>query len=135
MTKYCYFHLLFSILLCSMFTLADVHAQTVTYTAAADIVNPDRGFYTPIHTHTSSFTPLSLSVLQFSYTTSPNTSCGSSACPPYGDAPKSRILAHISQIKPYLQNNEDVIAAVQQGFIGVWGEQYYTDYYDEYSSL
>lgn len=195
MKKRCYFHTLFSTLFFAIFIVSDVHAQTVTYTASTeDIVNPDRGFYHPIHTHTSSFTPLNLSELQsrrmnpftpfegnymvrtslifrhyvmdsfvgtddlsatflnnlqadmstarqagvrliirFSYTTSPNTSCGSSACPPYGDAPKSRILAHISQIKPYLQNNEDVIAAVQQGFIGVWGEQYYTDYFGDAS--
>ncbi len=73
-------------------------------------------------------------VLRFSYTISPNTSCGQSACPPYGDAPKSRVLSHIADLAPYLQANEDVILAVQNGFIGVWGEQYYTDYFGDASS-
>lgn len=73
-------------------------------------------------------------VLRFSYTISPNTSCGQSACPPYGDAPKSRVLSHIEDLAPYLQANEDVILAVQNGFIGVWGEQYYTDYFGDASS-
>ncbi len=73
-------------------------------------------------------------ILRYSYTTSPNTSCGQAACSPYGDAPKSRVLAHIAQLQPYLQANEDVIAVVQSGFIGVWGEQYYTDYFGDASA-
>ena len=73
-------------------------------------------------------------IVRFSYTIDPNTSCGSSACPPYGDAPKARVLLHINQLKPYLQNNSDVIAVVQCGFIGVWGENYYTDYFGDPSS-
>ncbi|MEP1893987.1 MAG: DUF4832 domain-containing protein, partial [Cyclobacteriaceae bacterium] len=73
-------------------------------------------------------------VLRFSYTiTAPTGSCGSWICPPYGDASKSRILGHISQLKPYLQSNDDVILAVQNGFIGVWGEQYYTDHFGDAS--
>lgn len=73
-------------------------------------------------------------VLRFSYTITPNTgSCGSWICPPYGDASKSIVLGHISQLKPYLQNNSDVILAVQNGFIGVWGEQYYTDHFGDAS--
>ncbi len=43
------------------------------------------------------------------------------------DATKSRILSHINQLKPILQANSDVIATVQAGFIGAWGEWYYTD--------
>jgi len=54
-------------------------------------------------------------------------------CPPYGDAPKAVVLQHIAQLKPVLQENADVIAAVQMGFIGVWGEQYYTDYFGDAS--
>jgi hypothetical protein len=38
------------------------------------------------------------------------------------DAPKSRILEHIGQLTPFLQQNADVIAVVQAGFIGAWGE-------------
>ncbi len=49
--------------------------------------------------------------------------------PPYGDAPIDIVLNHIAQVAPILQNNADVILAVQAGFIGTWGEWYYTDYY------
>ncbi len=45
------------------------------------------------------------------------------------DTNKSRILSHINQIKPFLQSNGDVISAMQAGFIGVWGEWYYTDFF------
>ena len=38
------------------------------------------------------------------------------------DASKSRILGHINQLAPVLQENADVIAVVQGGFIGAWGE-------------
>lgn len=38
------------------------------------------------------------------------------------DAPLSNVLAHISQLKPVLQENSDVIAYLQAGFIGAWGE-------------
>lgn len=49
--------------------------------------------------------------------------------PPYGDAPKERVLRHIDQLAPVLRQNADVIAAVQAGFIGLWGEWYYTDHF------
>jgi hypothetical protein len=45
------------------------------------------------------------------------------------DATKSKILSHINQLKPILQANSDVIAAIQAGFIGTWGEWYYTDHF------
>ena len=54
-------------------------------------------------------------------------------CPPYGDAPKEMVLKHIAQLKPILQKNGDVIAVVQQGFIGIWGENHYTDYFGDAS--
>lgn len=54
-------------------------------------------------------------------------------CPLYGDAPKNIILNHISQLKPVLHENADVIACVQLGFIGVWGEQYYSDFFGDAS--
>jgi len=38
------------------------------------------------------------------------------------DAPLARVLGHIAQLKPVLQRNADVIAFVQAGFIGAWGE-------------
>lgn len=45
------------------------------------------------------------------------------------DASKAQIIAHINQLKPYLINNADVISSMQAGFIGSWGEWYYTDYF------
>ncbi|MCZ6661933.1 MAG: DUF4874 domain-containing protein, partial [Actinobacteria bacterium] len=38
------------------------------------------------------------------------------------DAPKERVLQHISQIQPIFEQHQDVIAVVQAGFIGAWGE-------------
>ncbi|HLN72295.1 MAG TPA: DUF4832 domain-containing protein [Prolixibacteraceae bacterium] len=42
------------------------------------------------------------------------------------DAPLDIILEHLEQLKPYLERNADVIAVLQAGFIGSWGEWYYT---------
>lgn len=42
------------------------------------------------------------------------------------DAPLAVILQHLDQIKPILQEDKDVIAVLQAGFIGSWGEWYYT---------
>ncbi|AOM79467.1 DUF4832 domain-containing protein [Pedobacter steynii] len=55
-------------------------------------------------------------------------------CPPYGDAPKAIVLNHIAQLKPVLRDNADVIACVQLGFIGTWGEQYYSDFFGDASN-
>lgn len=73
---------------------------------------------------------------RFTYTISVNNgSCPEQwICPPYGDAPKNIVLNHISQLKPVLQANADVIACVQLGFFGVWGENFYTDYFGDPSS-
>jgi hypothetical protein len=38
------------------------------------------------------------------------------------DASKERVLAHIRQLRSCFRRNEDVIALVQAGFIGAWGE-------------
>lgn len=38
------------------------------------------------------------------------------------DAPLSVVLKHIGQLKPTLAKNADVIAVLQAGFIGAWGE-------------
>ncbi len=38
------------------------------------------------------------------------------------DAPRSIILQHMEQLKPILHKHKDVIAVVQAGFIGPWGE-------------
>lgn len=42
------------------------------------------------------------------------------------DAPQDIVLGHIAQIKPLLEKNKDVIFVMQAGFVGVWGEWYYT---------
>ncbi|MEP7257476.1 MAG: DUF4832 domain-containing protein [Flavitalea sp.] len=38
------------------------------------------------------------------------------------DAPFSIITQHLDQLKPLLEENKDIIAFVQAGFIGAWGE-------------
>ncbi len=42
------------------------------------------------------------------------------------DAPKNIILQQLDQLQPILQTNADIIAVMQAGFIGSWGEWYYT---------
>ena len=55
-------------------------------------------------------------VIRFSYTEEQNGQ----------DANLNRILRHIEQIKPLLQKNYDVILYMEAGFIGAWGEWYYS---------
>jgi len=38
------------------------------------------------------------------------------------DAPQERVLQHIEQLTPILREHTDVIAVLQAGFIGAWGE-------------
>lgn len=73
---------------------------------------------------------------RFTYTVISNAGdCGEGfICPPYGDAPKERVLEHIHQVGPVLTDNVDVILCIQMGFIGTWGENYYTDYFGDASS-
>lgn len=40
------------------------------------------------------------------------------------DASKSQVLSHIDQLKPVMAANEDVVALVEAGFIGNYGEWY-----------
>jgi hypothetical protein len=40
---------------------------------------------------------------------------------------KTQILQHIQQLAPVINANKDVILSVQIGFIGRWGEYYYTN--------
>ena len=44
------------------------------------------------------------------------------------DAALDTILLHISQLQPVFEANEDVIAFVDAGFIGAWGEWYYSSH-------
>lgn len=43
------------------------------------------------------------------------------------DPTEAVVLRHVSQLGPILQENADVIFVLQAGFVGVWGEWYYTD--------
>ncbi len=60
-------------------------------------------------------------VLRFAY------SEGNSASDKPWDATEEVVLKHIAQLKPILTEYADVIMVVQAGFIGSWGEWYYTD--------
>ena len=42
------------------------------------------------------------------------------------DATLERILGHISQLEPYFRENADIIAYVEAGLIGAWGEWFYS---------
>ncbi len=55
-------------------------------------------------------------ILRFSYTDEQNGP----------DAPLNIIQQHIQQLKPIFQNNYDVIVYIEAGFIGAWGEWYYS---------
>ncbi len=72
---------------------------------------------------------------RFVYTTTVRRGdCGNWICAPYGDASKEVVIRHIQQLKPLLQEYSDVIAVLQKGYIGTWGEQYYTDHFGDASS-
>ncbi len=76
-------------------------------------------------------------IIRFAYTNSTNSGdCPDEykICPPYGDAPPEVVFNHIKQLGPLLRKNADVIAVIQQGFIGIWGENYFTDYFGDAST-
>ena len=62
----------------------------------------------------------SKAVIRYSYKSNENNSSK-----PW-DATLDWMKRHIDQLKPYWEANTDVILCVQAGFIGVWGEWYYT---------
>ena len=43
------------------------------------------------------------------------------------------MLQHIAQLKAIFKQAADVIAVMQMGFIGTWGENYYTDHFGDAS--
>jgi hypothetical protein len=55
-------------------------------------------------------------VLRFAYSSNENEA----------DAPLNMVLQHLEQLQPVLETNADVIAVLQAGFIGAWGEWYYS---------
>ena len=42
------------------------------------------------------------------------------------DAPLDRVLAHLDQLRPALRENSDVLAFLEAGFIGTWGEWHHS---------
>ena len=42
-------------------------------------------------------------------------------------------LAHVEQVTPILRQNEDILFCLQAGFIGTWGEWYYTSHFSSMS--
>ena len=58
-------------------------------------------------------------ILRFAYTDDNSDDIGY-------DAPLERVEKHIAQYKRYWEENKDVIYCFQAGFIGAWGEWYYT---------
>ena len=60
-------------------------------------------------------------VLRFAYSKSSSASVY--------DADQAIALNHIAQLKPLFEKNMDVIAVMEAGFIGAWGEWYYSTYY------
>ena len=57
-------------------------------------------------------------ILRFAYTPDENDK-------PW-DAPQDLVIQHIQQLAPYLIDYSDVIYVMQAGFVGIWGEWYYT---------
>lgn len=46
------------------------------------------------------------------------------------DAPVDVVLRHVAQLKPVFSEYEDVIYVLQAGFVGAWGEWYYTSHFN-----
>ena len=65
-------------------------------------------------------------ILRFSYINGTYENNGEASAK---DAPLDIAKSHISQYKSHWQANADVIFVFQAGFIGAWGEWYYTDHY------
>ena len=55
--------------------------------------------------------------------------------PPYHEADTETVDSHIAQVRPVLAANLDVIAAVEGGWVGVWGETYYSSHYGDLGQL
>ncbi|MEE2643995.1 MAG: DUF4832 domain-containing protein, partial [Myxococcota bacterium] len=62
-------------------------------------------------------------ILRFRYSSDPE---GSTR-----DATPAQTRAHIEALRPALQRNLDVVLLLQAGFIGAWGEWYYSDHWGD----
>lgn len=74
-------------------------------------------------------------ILRFAYTDN-STDANNNGIPDLLENPQldtepdlPQLLTHIDQLTPILQANADVITVLQAGFIGLWGEWYYTDHF------
>ncbi|MBQ3711366.1 MAG: DUF4832 domain-containing protein [Bacteroidales bacterium] len=47
------------------------------------------------------------------------------------DPEVDKVLDHVEQLQPVLTKNEDVIFVVQAGFVGAWGEWYYSTHFKQ----
>jgi len=63
-------------------------------------------------------------IIRFAYTNDCDTGCDTGINPQ--QPTKAQILTHISQLSNVINTNKDVILSIQCGFIGTWGEWYYT---------
>lgn len=50
------------------------------------------------------------------------------------DPEVDKVLEHVKQLQPVLTKNEDVIFVVQAGFVGAWGEWYYSTHFEKPAS-
>jgi len=65
-------------------------------------------------------------VIRFAYNPGPGSTTDANLQNP--DAPIDLVLQHIEQLKPLLVENADVIAVMQAGFVGHWGEWHSSKY-------
>jgi len=65
-------------------------------------------------------------VIRFAYNEGPGSTTDANLANP--DAPIDLVLQHIEQLKPILVENSDVIAVMQAGFVGHWGEWHSSKY-------
>jgi len=63
-------------------------------------------------------------IIRFAYTNDCDSNCYSGTN--LQQPAKSQILSHISQLSNVVNLNKDVVMSIQAGFIGTWGEWYYT---------
>lgn len=68
-------------------------------------------------------------IIRFAY------SNGDDISPSAEDAAKAIILGHITQVASVLETNKDVIACIQAGFIGRYGEWFYTDHFGDAGTI
>lgn len=52
---------------------------------------------------------------------------------PYNEPSKAQILAHVAQLQPLFAAHSDVILTLHAGFVGAWGEWYYTTVFGDAS--